>query len=100
MVVATTKVPTDELPVPTAAYLIFSRTLQFVELFAVIIGARMTYDWKNNKRFTFTVFITAFVWSQFFYTKIVYIYQDNIIKIFEVFAIYGIAVSVIIMTLI
>ncbi|XP_037040286.1 odorant receptor 67d-like [Bradysia coprophila] len=93
VVLAANRVLTDKLPIPTAAYLIFSRSLQFLELFGIVIGVRISFDWKNNTRFKFTKFITAFCWSQFFYTKIVYVHQGSAMKTFEVFAVYGIAIS-------
>lgn len=63
-------------------------------MFGLLIGADLRFNWKRNWRFIFTRTITTFIWTQILYTQFLYIYQNDIMRNLEVFAVYGIAISV------
>lgn len=78
----------------TVAFLILQRSLKFLSMIGLFIGVDYRLHWKRNGRFYITKGIVTFLWSQIFYTHFVYVYQHNSVRNCEVFAIYGIAVSV------
>lgn len=89
--------PTKKQPVPRRpieAYQILKNSLKFLGLFGIIIGLDARRDWKYNVRFAITKLLTAFTWTQLIYTQLMYVYQHNSVRTFEVFAVYGIGVSV------
>lgn len=63
-------------------------------MFGIIIGVDFAYNWKTNVRFIITKGIVVFLWSQVAYTHYRYTVYENILRNCELFAIYGIAVSV------
>lgn len=84
-----------KIPEKTAAHLIFEQTLQFLSLFGLLIGTHMKYDWTSNPRFKFTWRLLVATWTQLVYTQFLHIYNRNNIRTLEVFALYGVAISVI-----
>lgn len=94
VLVGTTKTNAKKLHKKTEAFLILERSLNFLSMIAFVIGADMRYDWKVNRRFIITKSLTGFCWFLFIYTQSLYVYQHNSVKTWEVFAIYGIGVSV------
>lgn len=61
----------------------------------ILLGADLRFDWKPNLRFNFMKLLLFLFWTQMFYTQIKYANQHNIKNVLEVFAVYGIATSVI-----
>lgn len=88
------KVPAKQIPRPTEAFQILQRSLRFISLFGVLLGYDMKYDWQRNRRFVFMEYLFLFIWSQMLYTQCLYIYQRTTVRIWEIFALYGIAFSV------
>lgn len=66
----------------------------FIEFFGKILGWKMDYNWKSNPRHWFTVGYLIFTWSQFLYSQFKYLLNGEHKRILEVFAMYGIAGSV------
>lgn len=54
----------------------------------------MRYDWKPNRRYVVMLICSALFWLQMLYTQLLYIYQHTIVRTCEVFAIYGVVMSV------
>lgn len=77
------------------AFQIFEQTLQFLSLFGLLIGAHSNYEWKDNSRFKFTYALVVAAWTQFVYTQSLHVYNHDNIRTLEVFALYGIGISVI-----
>ncbi len=70
------------------------RSLKFVSKFGIFIGVNYSFKWKRNLRFIITKANLIFFWTQIFYTHFYYTYHNNAVRNCEVFAIYGIAISV------
>lgn len=76
--------------------IIFEQTLQFIHVFGYLLGINISYDWKPNLKFYNTIFVLILIWSQMFYTQFLHIKNKEYYKLLEVFACYGITLSVII----
>ncbi len=72
------------------------QTFDFINFFGNILGWKCNYywKWKNNLRFWATVTFLSFTSTQVLYTQIMAFINGEYKKIFEVFALYGAAVSV------
>lgn len=79
----------------TENYIIFEQSIQFGGYFGYILGININFDWKPNPKYYITVFALVFMWSQIFYTQFLYIKNKEYYKLLEVFACYGITLSVI-----
>lgn len=66
----------------------------FIEMFGKILGWELSYKWKINPRHIFAVSYLTFTWSQFLYSQFKYFMDGEYERIFEVFAVYGVAISV------
>lgn len=72
----------------------FKKSLKFLSYFGLLIGAEVRLDWKSDIRFVITKCLTAFMWIQIVYTQVLYVCHGETVRIFEVFSVYGMAVSV------
>lgn len=76
----------------------YKKILKFIFLPSTILfGVRLNYGWKPQRHFMmwFTLCNLAFAWFCFLYTQYVHIMSENDkMKIFEVFAVYGLGLSV------
>lgn len=79
----------------TGAYRALKKSFTFVEFFGQPLGWSMDYEWKNNGRSWFVNCYLIFTWSQVFYSQFRYFENGDHMKFFKVFAVYGVAVSVI-----
>lgn len=84
-----------KLPKPTEASQILQRSLNFVSKLGILIGMDMNYQWKRNPRFIISFSLAAFTWSQLLYTQFLFVYNNDSIRTLEIFAIYGVGISVI-----
>ncbi len=75
---------------------VMKKTFDLVALFGNLIGWKCSYDWtwKYNARHWFTIAYLIFTWSQILYTQHKHFANGEYKRIFEVFALYGIAISV------
>lgn len=62
----------------------------------IIMGIKFNYNWKPHRHFGiwFTLGNLAFACTCFLYTQYYHIKNGNTVKILEVFAVYGVAISV------
>lgn len=74
---------------------IMEKIFDFIHFFGKLFGSKCCYEWKSNFRFWFAFGYLAFTWSQFFYSQFTHAVNGDFKRIFEVFALYGIAISVI-----
>lgn len=74
---------------------IFQQSMRFIQFFGNIFGCQISYEWKPNPAFFCVSFFLAFTWSQFIYSQFLHIQHFEHMKLLEVFAIYGIGLSVI-----
>lgn len=76
----------------------YKKILKFIFLPSTIVcGIRINYHWKPQRHLMmwFTMFNLAFAWCCFLYTQYVHITSENDkMKVFEVFAAYGVGLSV------
>ncbi len=74
-----------------------NETFNFIDYFSILLGWKLSYDWtwKNNPRHWIATAFLVFSWTQFFYSQIKYFANGEYKRIFEVFALYGGAISVI-----
>lgn len=79
----------------TGAYRAVKQNFEFIETFGKLIGAKINYEWKGGPPYWFAVSYLIFTWSQFFYSQYKYTKNGEYKKILEVFAVYGVAASVI-----
>lgn len=61
-----------------------------------LIGIRSAYRWNpwKNAVFWFIIFLDVYAWSCIFYTQSLHIKSGEIVRVLEIFAIYGIVSSV------
>lgn len=93
------KPPVNEQPVikpqgPTESFQTLERSLNFLATIGIVIGFDFRFTWNRNVRFYMTIAITAFFWSQFFYNQFLYIYEHDSNRIWEIFTLYGMGMSV------
>lgn len=79
----------------TEAYRAIKQSFDFIEIFGIVFGAKTNYEWKRGLRFWLAISYLIFTWSQFFYSQFKYTVNGEHKRIFEVFAVYGVAISVI-----
>lgn len=89
------KLPEKQSKKQTAAYQALRECFEFIEIIGSVVGWKLDYGWKSNPRHWFTVSYLTFTWSQFFYSQYKYFENGELMKVFEVFAVYGVALSVI-----
>lgn len=75
---------------------LFEKIYNLFSMYAKFMGIVVKYDWIPHKHFMFWVVMSmlALMWLFMFYTQYIYVRSGEIMRIFEVFALYGIAVSV------
>lgn len=73
------------------------QSVDFINSISSFVGFSTGSELKINRRLVFTVSLMAFTWIQIFYTQLKYCANGEYKRIFEVFALYGIGVSVTIM---
>lgn len=71
------------------------RALNYIDFLSRIIGWTLSYDWKSNPRHWFACIVNLFSWSQFLYTQIRCVINGEYSRVFQVFGLYGMTVSVI-----
>lgn len=79
----------------TKAYRAITESFNFIEFFGRPLGWNLDYAWKGGARACLVIGYLIFTWSQFLYSKFQYFAKSEHMKFFEVFAVYGIAISVI-----
>lgn len=83
--------PHDEDP----HFMILQKSLQFFRYFGYMLGIDISYAWKPNRKYYVTLFLLVLIWSQIFYTQFLHIKNNEYYKLLELFACYGITISVI-----
>ncbi len=76
---------------------LIEHSFDFLDFFGKLLGWKCSYNWtwRNNPRHWFTVAYLAFTWSQFLYSQFKHFANGEYKRIIEVFALYGVAISVI-----
>ncbi len=76
---------------------VIRKIFDFIAFFGNLMGWKCSYDWtwKNNLRHWFLFAIFIFTWSQIFYSQFKHFTNGEYKRIIEVFALYGISISVI-----
>lgn len=73
----------------------FQRSLDFLWVLGAPMGADLTYEWnQRNVRFVLTKGWCLYFWTQMLYTQFLHFYRRNSKKTLEIFALYGVIVSV------
>lgn len=97
----TTSVPNDAVimelrPEDREHVQIFEKIYDLFAFYAKFFGIEVKYDWIPHKHFMFWFAMSLLVsfWLCMLYTQYVYVRNGEIMKILEVFALYGFAFSV------
>ncbi len=90
-----------EIDGPTNVTVTLKQTFNFIDCFGKLLGWNFSYDWtwKNNPRHLITIALLVFSWILFLYSQFKYFANGEYKRIFEVFALYGAGISVILVNL-
>lgn len=70
------------------------QSFDLINLCGVLLGWRLGFELKNSFRFCFHLIFITFTWAQILYSQFKFAANGEPRRIFEVFALYGIAISV------
>lgn len=75
----------------------FQQIIALFTMFGKPFGITVTYDWKPGKRLSFwaSIGVLIFTWFSMFYTQYTHLVNGELMKAIEVFACYGVAISVV-----
>lgn len=72
------------------------QSVYFIDIIGSLLGIKTGYEFKINFRLVCSITLLIFTWIQFFYSQLKYFTNGEYKRILEVFALYGVSVSVII----